>query len=193
MLLSYSKPDLHIMSNKLNSQFFDQFFKYATYLGDGVMVAVITIILLFVKYRYAVVFLLASLTTSGLVQLFKRVFLENMHRPSSYFKLNLTYELHLIEGVNLHTLNSFPSGHSATAFNVFMMLAILVHNRLLKLLFFFMAGTVAYSRVYLSQHFLIDITVGSFLGTLFIILFYLWGQRWKKDWNEKSLLNNLSR
>lgn len=186
-LLTYSRPELHILTNKVNHPFFDQFFKYATHLGDGAMVAIITAILLFIRFRYAIAFLIGSLAASGLVQFFKQVLLEDMYRPSKYFELNESYQLHLIEGVNLHSLHSFPSGHSTTAFNVFMMLAIVVKNKLLKSLCLILAATVAYSRVYLSQHFLVDITVGSVIGVVFILLAVWWSLKWEKSWLDKSV------
>ncbi len=189
-LLTYSKPELHILTNEVNSSFFDQFFRYATNLGDGIMVVILTLALLFVRYRYAIAFLIGSLSTSGLVQLFKQVILQDMYRPSKYFEMNETYKLHLIEGVKLHSLHSFPSGHSATAFNVFLMLALIVKNKYLKMFLLITAVTVAYSRVYLSQHFIIDITVGSFIGSLFILLVFWWVQHWDKNWLDRSLTDS---
>lgn len=192
LLLIYSRPELHILTNKANSPFFDTFFKYATYLGDGIMVAVITLLLLFISYRHAIAFLTGSLVTSGIVQLFKQVIIKDAYRPSKYFEMNETYQLHIVEGVKLHSLHSFPSGHAATAFNVFFMLVLIVPNKMLKLLFFILAVTVAYSRVYLSQHFLIDITVGSFAGVFFLFLAYWWSLHWHKNWLDKSITNRFS-
>jgi len=192
LLLSYSRPELHILSNKANHPFFDEFFKYATWLGDGAMVAIVAVALLFIRFRYAIAFLIGSLSASGLVQLFKQVLLQDMYRPSKYFELTGAYKLHLIEGVNLHSLHSFPSGHSTTAFNVFMMLSIVVNNKFLKVLCLLLAATVAYSRVYLSQHFLIDITVGSVIGIVFILLAVWWSNTWNKSWLDKSLLTQLN-
>lgn len=188
LLLSYSRPELHILSNNAHHPVFDQFFKYATYFGDGIMVAVVAVVLLFVRFRYTIAFLIGSLSASVLVQLFKRVLLQDMYRPSKYFELNETYKLHLIEGVKLHSLHSFPSGHSTTAFNVFLMLAIVVKNRFLKLLCLLLAATVAYSRVYLSQHFLVDITVGSVIGIAFILFAVWWSETWKKSWLDQSVI-----
>ncbi len=190
-LLLYTRPALHILTNEVYSPFFDLFFKYATNLGDGIMIAVLALALLFVSYRFAIAFLIGSLATSGIVQFFKQVVLNDMYRPSKYFEMNETYQLHLIEGVKLHSLHSFPSGHSATAFNVFLMLALIVENKFLKLFFLVMAIIVAYSRVYLSQHFLIDITVGSFIGTVFMLLVFWWVQNWNRHWLDKSLTYSL--
>lgn len=188
ILLAYSKTQIHIWSNEANSPFFDQFFKYATYLGDGAVIAVLFIILLFVKYRYAFAFLTGSLVTSVVVNMLKRLVFTGMFRPSKYFELYESYQLHLVEGVKMHSLHSFPSGHTATAFNVFFMLAIIVENRILKSIFFLMAALVAYSRVYLSQHFLMDITAGSLLGILLIIPFFIWFSRINKTWLDNALI-----
>lgn len=188
LLISYSKTELHILSNEANSQFFDSFFKYTTFLGDGTMIAVLFIILLFVKYRYAFAFLAGSLATSLMVNIIKKVILNDIYRPSKYFELFETYQLHFAEGVKLHSLQSFPSGHTASAFNLFLTLALLTKSKWLKLFLFFIAVVVAYSRVYLSQHFLIDITAGSVIGILFILIFRIWLDKSNNNWLDKSIL-----
>jgi len=188
LLINFPKSELHIISNKANSSFFDLFFKYVTYMGDGAIIAILFIALLFVKYRYALAFLAGSLATSLFVNIIKKVVLHDVYRPSKYFELYETYQLHFVEGIKLHSLQSFPSGHSATAFNVFLTLAILTKHNGLKLIFFVMAVMVAYSRVYLSQHFLIDITAGSSIGIFFILLFWVWFVKFNKKWLDKSLL-----
>lgn len=188
LLLIYSKTELHIFSNEANSPFLDSFFKYATFLGDGVMIAIMFIALLFVKYRYALAFLTGSLATSLVVNLFKKVLLHNIYRPSKYFELFETYQLHFVEGVKLHSLQSFPSGHTASAFNLFFTMALLVKSNVLKMFFFVIAVVVGYSRVYLSQHFLRDITVGSFIGVILIIINWIWFEKMNKSWLDKSIL-----
>ncbi|NOR74892.1 MAG: phosphatase PAP2 family protein [Draconibacterium sp.] len=188
LLLSFSKTELHILSNSANYIFLDYFFRYATNLGDGAMIAILTIILLFIKYRYSIIFLLGSLLTAGIINLFKKVLLGDVFRPSKYFELYETFQLHFVEGVKLHALHSFPSGHTGTAFNLFFMLALISPGKWLKLFWFIMAAVIAYSRVYLSQHFLIDITVGSIIGVTSILLTYFWLSRSDKMWLDKSLI-----
>ena len=111
-----------------------------------------------------------------------------MYRPSKFFELYETYKLHLIDGVKMHSLQSFPSGHTATAFNIFIMLAFIVKSNTLKLLFFIMAVLVAYSRVYLSQHFLMDITAGSVVGVTIMVLVFIWFGNFNKNWLDCSVL-----
>jgi membrane-associated phospholipid phosphatase len=186
--LNYSKTEMHIWANQINTPFFDTFFMYATHVGDGTMIAVLTIILLFVKYRYALAFLTGSLLTSGVVHLFKRFLLEENYRPTKYFELYETYQLYVIEGVNLRSLQSFPSGHTSTAFNVFLMLALITKNPLLKLLYFILAMIVAYSRVYLSQHFFIDIAAGSVIAVIIMIFIFYQAKKLDRKWLESSVL-----
>lgn len=188
LLASFSKPQLHTFSNEANSPFFDIFFKYATALGNGAVIAVLFVSLLFVRYRFAFAFLTGSLIAALVVNIFKKVIFHNMYRPSKYFELYETYKLHLVEGVKMHSLQSFPSGHTATAFNLFLMLAFIVKSNALKLVFFIMAALVAYSRVYISQHFLMDIAVGSVFGVVIMMLIFVWFETFKKDWLNKSFL-----
>jgi membrane-associated phospholipid phosphatase len=56
------------------------------------------------------------------------------------------------------------------------------------LLLFIAALLVGYSRVYLSQHFLTDITAGSVFGILMILIFWFWFERFNKNWLEYSIL-----
>ena len=187
LLFTYPKAEIHIWSNRANSPFFDQFFKYATFLGDGAVIAILFIILLLFKYRYAFAFLTGSLVTSAVVNILKRLVFTDMYRPVKYFEMHESFQLHIVEGVKMHSLHSFPSGHTATAFNVFFMLALITENKMLKFIFFIIAALVGYSRVYLSQHFLMDITVGSFLGITLLIPFFLWFSNMNKTWLNKSL------
>jgi len=189
LLLTHNKAELHLISNNVNSLFFDQFFRYATWLGDGVMIAIVGVVLLFVRFRYAIAFLIGSLVTAGIVNLFKKVLLDDMYRPSKYFELYESAQLHLIEGVKLHSLQSFPSGHTATAFSVFFFLALILKSKPLKFSMFLLAIIVAYSRVYISQHFLIDITAGSAIAVLIMFFTYLWMKSWNKEWLDSSVLS----
>jgi membrane-associated phospholipid phosphatase len=188
LLFSFSKTELHILLNKAHSPFFDVFFKYATHLGDGTMIAILGVVFLFIKYRYLFAFLLGSLSAAIVVNLFKKAVFTEMYRPAKYFEMFETYKLHLIEGVNQHSLQSFPSGHTASAFSVFLMLALITKNRWGKLALFFAAVLVAYSRVYISQHFIIDITAGSIISVLLMVLSFFWVEKWEKPWLDNSVL-----
>lgn len=70
--------------------------------------------------------------------------------------------------INASFASSFPSGHSASAFTVATILSFFYPAFIP--LSFVTASVVALSRVYLGEHFLSDITIGSALGTLMALL-----------------------
>jgi membrane-associated phospholipid phosphatase len=84
-------------------------------------------------------------------------------RPSVILK---DYPLHFVDGVEMATHFSFPSGHTTFAFAFFGFLALNSTKTIFKLLYLFLAVLVALSRIYLLQHFLIDTIVGSMIGFL---------------------------
>jgi membrane-associated phospholipid phosphatase len=63
---------------------------------------------------------------------------------------------------------SFPSGHSATAFAGAWLFS--CYFRKLRPLFYTIASLVAFSRIYLGDHYPGDVVSGSTLGTLFAVL-----------------------
>ena len=70
----------------------------------------------------------------------------------------------------MHAMNSFPSGHTITAFAIFIILAMVVKKQYLKVLFTLTAILAGFSRVYLSQHFLEDIFLGALIGVAIALL-----------------------
>jgi membrane-associated phospholipid phosphatase len=181
ILILYSKPEIHLWINQHNSAFSDLFFKYITFLGDGLFIIVPAIILIFFSLRDFVFLLVAYFSTGLFAQLLKRVFFNDVIRPSRYF--HDIASLHLVDGVSLLNGRSFPSGHSTSAFALFLCLALLSSNRFVKLACFILACLVAFSRVYLSQHFLIDVFAGSLIGTFGAIAFYLVFYRDERKWH----------
>lgn len=184
-ILTISKADIHLFFNSHYSNFGDVLFKYLTILGDGIIIPFLIIILVFIRFRYALL-LLSTYAISGLfTQLLKRTVFSHVPRPTKYFED--IAQLHLVPGVEQLSMKSFPSGHSTTAFAIMICLTLLVKNNLLKLLFFILASLIAFSRIYLSQHFLNDILAGSFIGTLTGLWLYQVIQPLKWEWLDKNI------
>lgn len=191
-LIIYSKANIHLYLNQFYSAFFDFIFKYITYLGDGAVVGIIGLLILLFYHIRGAIFILLSYSVSGiLAQFFKRFFFNDTARPSKFFEG--IADLHVVEGVKLYAYRSFPSGHSTTGFALFFVLALMVKNNGLKIFFLIMALLVAYSRVYLSQHFVIDIVAGSALGivTSLLLYYYINPAIERQSWSEKSLITIL--
>ena len=192
ILISYSRSELHFYINQYHSGFSDISFTLLTYLGDGIFIILPVVVLLFFSLRHAVFLLTAYLSTGLITQLLKRVFFADVLRPSKF--LEGQGVLRLVDGVEMLSGRSFPSGHSTSAFALFLGLALIIRNRYIKLLCFLIACLVAFSRVYLSQHFLIDIIAGSLIGSIgtltLYLLFYKNNERKWYSWKIQKVFNH---
>jgi len=160
------KLQLHLFFNGLINPSFNDFFKYATYVGDGIFIILFAVLLLFFNVQKSVTLLLCYLVSAGVTQGLKYAFFGDVDRPILEFAHH-NLSLQVVEGVDLNIHHSFPSGHATAAFSLFFFLSFFSKNNVLQVLCFIGAILVAFSRVYLSQHFFEDITVGSFMGVVF--------------------------
>ncbi len=181
-----TKVDLHLTFNSFHSPFFDTFFYYVTYLGDGVMALLTVIILMTIKYRYALIAGLANIISAIITQALKLTVYSDMVRPKKFFEG--VHDIYLVSGVDNHLYNSFPSGHSTCAFALYFSIALFVENRVLKAFLFFVALLSGYSRIYLSQHFFEDVYAGSLIGLSITFVTFYFIQKNSKDWMERSLV-----
>ena len=191
ILFMYSKTDIFLSINQMNHPSSDVFFSYYTNVGDGIFYAVVIIVLLFYKFRYAIIAGVCFLISSVFAQFLKRVVFTDEYRPSKFLK-DSGIDFHIVEGVKLYSNNSFPSGHATTAFSIFCLLAILIIDKRFGVLFFILALVASYSRIYLGQHFFADIYAGSIIGvgSTLIIFYFLdnYFNKLNKNWPERNLL-----
>lgn len=186
LLLANSKTNTHLEFNTFHTHFFDIFFYYITFLGDGVTALLVVIMLLAVKYRYAFIVGVSNFIASLITQILKHTLFVNMVRPKKFFEG--IHDLYFVPGVENYLYNSFPSGHSTCAFSLYFALSIIVKNKFLKFFFFIIALLVCISRVYLSQHFFEDIYAGAIIGVLITFIVYFLSQKINKNWMEQSLI-----
>ena len=166
----HGKSQSHLIINAYHSNFADFFFKHLTYLGDGIIFPILIIAALFIKFKWSLYFLTSALLTLLAMYLSKQVLFNGMPRPVTFFED--TYNLYLVEGVKIHRYNCLPSGHSTTAFAVYSLLILICKNNYLKFTFALFAIIAGFSRVYLSQHFLIDVLAGAILGIAIALISY---------------------
>ena len=185
LIVCNEKANLHLWITSFNSPAADVFFHYYTFVGDWIPYAVAGG-LLFYRYRTAL-FVLVSQLATGLVSIvIKQTW--NEPRPFLYFKENFPdIQLHQILGEHLHSSHSFPSGHTITAFSFFLALSFFTKRPQLHFLYFVLALLVGYSRVYLSQHFEIDVLAGSFIGVSVTILCKYYYDKTPLKWADGSL------
>lgn len=158
---------LHTKFNSLvGNPAIDFFFKYSTHIGDGLFLVLIAFLLFFFNLKNGLFLLLSYALAGGFTQFLKKVFFNFEMRPFFHHTFN-GLPLKVVEGVKMYSQNSFPSGHSTSAFCLFFCLSIISPKVWHKIAFFCLAILIGFSRVYLSQHFFEDIFVGSIIGVGF--------------------------
>jgi membrane-associated phospholipid phosphatase len=189
LIVANTKAETHLSFNSFHNSFFDVVFYYLTFLGDGVTATLVGIMLLAVRFRYALIVTLSNITSAILTQILKHTVFAEMVRPKKFFEG--IHDLYFVPGVTNYIYNSFPSGHSTCAFSLYLALAFIVKNKTYKSLFFIIAFLVGYSRIYLSQHFFEDVYAGSLIGVFITIIVYYFIQKNNADWLDKSLITIL--
>lgn len=172
LLLLNGKAAAFIALNSYHPFYLNVFFINYTFIGDGLFaLCLIALYFFYFKKKQQGFALLYSFLISGLAaQLLKN--LVNSPRPKLYFEAG-TY-LNFIEGVTLSGHSGFPSGHTATAFAIATVLVLMMTNKAWQLIILLAAVLVGYSRIYLAQHFLLDVIVGALLGSVSgILAFYM--------------------
>jgi membrane-associated phospholipid phosphatase len=157
-----------------HTSFFDDVFVFLTWFGDAWAVIIVFVILLFINIKDAFLVGFSGLISGFFAQLLKRIVFSNVMRPAFY--MDKMPGLEFVEGVKLHHAFSFPSGHATSAFALFFALALILKNQWLKFASFIIASLIAFSRVYLSQHFMADIVAGAFLGLIVTFGVAIWLQ-----------------
>lgn len=166
-----NQKELHIIINNTHHPIADFFFKYITFLGNGAVLLLLFPVL-FLKYRLNIFYLgvLTYLYAGFLTQFFKKVIFFNIKRPNGVFEEGI---LRVIDGVHLYSYYSFPSGHTTSIVALCSFLSFLCKgNKINQFALFSLSILVAFSRVYISQHFFEDILGGVFLGVFSFILAY---------------------
>lgn len=175
LILFYNEKGTEsLFFNENHNAFFDATFSIITHFGEFPLILIPVLILWRMKGKRALLESVISLSLMAIVvQLLKRVILEDHFRPHLYF--SEIHPLRIIADVQPLYHFSFPSGHTATAFCLFAILSFYTQKAALKILFLFCAILIAISRMYLLQHFLSDVVAGILVGSTiaWTIHFYL--------------------
>ncbi len=172
ILMLTRKGEALIWLNSHHNNTMDLFFKYWTHLGDGLVFAFLGIWFLLTSYYRTLVLIAAVIIQTIIIQGLKRFVFGDLVRPKLY--IDNFESLYQIPGVEIHSSNSFPSGHTATAFTVAVLLSLVIRRRSTSGILMVMAILVGISRIYLLQHFFIDIYFGSIIGFLIGLTVYFW-------------------
>lgn len=162
ILFGTPKGIFEIQFNRLHQPFLDTLFVALTRLGDGVVFLPVGIFFLFRKITFSIFLGLCGLFNLVFVAIFKKLLFPGTPRPIEFLK---GLDFYQVPGIDIHHWNSFPSGHTTTAFSLAFALAI-IYSKYPKIqqLMLILAVGIGLSRVYLMQHFFIDIWAGAALG-----------------------------
>jgi membrane-associated phospholipid phosphatase len=185
VLLTLGKNETFQLINSNHNEFADQFFKYFTHYGDGVMWAPLALYCFFYRRKYFIAIVAGVLISTILAQFLKRVVYPDELRPIKYLAEN--FPIHMIEGVEMRRSHSFPSGHTTTAFAMALIMAHIINRKILSVILPLLALLAAYSRVYLAQHFPTDILGGMCIGILSAIISLLIYRKFIRSLNKKAL------
>ena len=169
--LNFTKDEIYFAVNSRHSEWQDALAPYVTDIGNGWTTIVISVLLLIFSYRKAFLLATGYAITSLSVQLLKRIF--DAPRPKLYFANRLN-DIHFVKGTEQLSFGSFPSGHTLTAFSTAVVILYFLRNKKWGFPLLLIAACVGYSRMYLSQHFFEDVTIGSMIGYVMTIIWINW-------------------
>ena len=186
--ITYTKEDIYFFINQLHFNAGDIIFPYLTELGNITTVVVLCLLLTFVSYRSSLLLATSQIVTVLVNVPLKEFFLAP--RPKLYFDGSVLpiYYVPNVEVLANHF--SFPSGHTVCAFTSAMVLTYIAPRKRYGYLFLTGALLVAYSRMYMSQHFFEDVTAGSFVAVFVTFFWIAWFNKrdfLQKDWWQRSL------
>lgn len=162
IFLNRPKGEFELLINQSHFLWADLFFSTITHLGDGLVFLAVFPVLLMYRYGLALLCVFNAAFHMAIAVLMKKLIFPHAPRPLEYFK---DIDLVQVAGVTMHHWHSFPSGHTATVFALTSMLSMVFPKRhFFQFFMLLLAVLVGFSRVYLMQHFMGDVLVGSFLG-----------------------------
>jgi membrane-associated phospholipid phosphatase len=187
LILVLGKNGSFQLINGNHNDIADQFFKYFTHYGDGVMWVPLGLFCFFFKRKYFIAVLAGAIISTLLAQFLKRIVYPEELRPISY--LSESFPVHQIAGVEMRRLHSFPSGHTTTAFTMALIMSHMINKKVWSILLPLLALIAAYSRVYLAQHFPTDLLAGMCIGIVSAILSLLVYKKIIRRLNERVVMN----
>lgn len=161
----YGPVDSFLLLNSDGGPLVDMMFRFITYFGDVLLWIPMIGYVIWKKRKLYLPMVTASFTlVILLVQICKMFILPDEPRPMGY--IDDGSFIHTVTGVEVKLVGSFPSSHTATAFTFFLMICLMYKKRWWLVAGFCMAMMVGYSRIYLAQHFPLDVAAGIIAATL---------------------------
>ncbi len=172
-LLLLSKYHLNVVINTHVANYtLDPFFILYSQIFEGWAMIIVIIAFAFISKQKMAYFFVSAVLAGVLIYVLKDFVVGNVPRPTKLLPLE-TFN-HILEDKGIYKENySFPSGHTTFAFAVMGICALITKKQWCSILFFIIAIGCAFSRLYLLQHYFVDIYCGAIVG-FSITLFSYW-------------------
>jgi undecaprenyl-diphosphatase len=157
-LLAWDEETLEVITTHPFLRKLEKVFLVATYLGDGYLWAALAVgLAAFGRSADRGYILMAMCVTTANIVIF-RLFKALYARPRP---------LLIIRGPRARLVDhhSFPSGHATTAFGIASVIATVYPALWIQVLAYLIAITIGLSRVYLKEHYPLDVLCGAALGS----------------------------
>ena len=196
-LLYIPKGELHLLLCTRHTPARDIFYRYYTTIAEWLPYVVCVALILFARIGDGIFASSAMILSALSTQVLKH--LVNAPRPLTWFAEHMPESpLPMVEGVRMNLWHSFPSGHTTSFFALALVASILLTSLprvprtpriLVQIILFALATLGAYSRIYLSQHFALDVFAGILVGILITLVCYAVLHRYEdQKWYNYRLL-----
>jgi membrane-associated phospholipid phosphatase len=169
-----------IFFNQLRVEPLNSIFRLITKGGEVWAYLAFGVPMLLFKPRYALIVAIVGFLSIPIMFLLKDAI--GVDRPVTYFeKRSVLDEVVLVPEAYVNRgQTSFPSGHTMAGFALFSLLTLMLPKKHQKwgALWVFLAILVGVSRIFLVQHFLVDVLAGALLGLFLSGLVWLAAERW---------------
>jgi membrane-associated phospholipid phosphatase len=166
--------DLFLWINQEWTPAFGQISRLFSLVGESWAMGALLLFSLGIRFRDTLFIAFCWLSGALHSWIFKLWLCKGWPRPLQFFEERQT-AIRLVDGVKVHHWNSFPSGHTITAFSLLLLLPILFPqiSRLQLLTAWLLAILCGLSRVVLAQHWPMDVAGGIVLGCSATLLTFL--------------------
>lgn len=189
VLSLFDKFQILIFVNSLHTLFLDFLMYHLTRIPELAIVLFTFVLSFLFEKRIFLAVIISFLIASLIIFSLKFMVFSDIKRPLEWISKNAHIQLHFNPNIKLHLNSSFPSGHTFAAFCSMTCLALITKNGWLQFFFFLAAFAMGISRVYVLQHYFLDVFFGAQIGfwVAFLVHFYITRNLTTPKWRQPIL------
>lgn len=185
----YSKGELILLINRAHGSLGNLVFTRLSSIGNALSIFFFLAIVLW-KYNLKILyfFVLSFLLESLVIIVAKNLFFSHVPRPYLFFEAQGVLEqINFVEGIKVNKRRAFPSGHTAYSFCMAAFFAFKLNKKYISIFLAILAAFVGMSRMYLVQHFFVDVFAGALIGVGATSIAYFLVFNTEKKWYKKRI------